>query len=542
MSTTTGLRGPVAVLPLTGRQDSDEAYAIGTLLSKLLADHLESAGLSVVDSRVLLRHMAAHKYRLPLAEEQTDSLKVQLKLAASVQGSYVLDNDGKLLGLQLRVDAPDNSPPPIEASAPLDAFPRFVEHISLALVEALGVSIDDSLRRRVKQISRPVTFEALRQVALAQAAWGRGQQELALGAVTSALTLDESYDEALVLQIAIARAAGDNDTVRAAFQKWSSGAAKQGRHREGAERLMLLGHWLHERGDWTEARRVYDTARSLYDRDNDEVGSARAQNNIANLDLLGGKLQSAIKVYRRSLRVFEMYAGTQSDSAAALLNLALAHKNLGQLEEAWIAVEQAMTLSRGLTDSRLEARCLAERAAIRHERGEWAQADEDYNRAASLLGALGDAAGMAVVRTHQALLLKHQGNYRQAESFLLEAASTLGRQPHVHEQAVAWLNLADVYYGMQMTAEAWSYAERAHNVFDRLGSDCAEQSGELLAVLARLPMNDAPQPAATVAGPVDDEGLYNATDLYDNEFNNSERDSGDSDAGVNSSVGRTPKM
>ena len=541
MSITTGLRGPVAVLPLVGRQDSDEAYATGTLLSKLLADHLSGAGLGVVDSRVLLQHMAAHKYRLPLAGEHAESLKVELKLAAVVQGSYVLDNNGRLLGLQLRVDSPDSSPPPIEASTPLDAFPRFVEHISLALVEALGVSIDDTLRRRVKQISRPATFEALRQVALAQAAWGRGQHELALGAVTSALTLDESYEEALALQIAIARAAGDSDTVRAAFQKWSAGAAKSGRHGQGAERLMLLGHWLHERGDWTEARRVYDTARSLYERDGDEVGSARAQNNIANLDLLGGKLQSAIKVYRRSLRVFEMYAETQADSAAALLNLALSHRNLGQIDEAWIAVEQALTLARGLKDSRLEARCLAERAAIRHERDEWTQAGEDYQRAASLLGALGDAAGMAVVRTHQALLLKHQGNYQQAEALLLEAASTLGRQPHVHEQAVAWLNLADVYYGMQMPAEAWSYAERAHRVFERLGSDCAEQSGDLLAALARLPVNDETQPAAATGLP-NDEGLYNGTELYDNELNNSEEDSGDGDAGVNSSVGRTPKM
>lgn len=530
---------PIIIVPLAGNRETDEAYALGALLSKLLGQHLTGAGLPVARQRGLVRYMSLHKFQIPPDEGQLETLHAQFRPAAVIYGRYVLDDDGKLFGVLLNVDRPGVEQPPIEASTPLSAFSRFIEHISLALIEALGVTIDDTVRRRVKNVPRPDQFEAFRQVAQAQMAWGRGQHELALAAAGSALAISEGYEEALEVQAAAARIAGDTATVRRAFQQWSAAAVKRGEPLEGAERLMLLGHWLADRGEWPDAHRAYDAARSLFEREKDEVGAARAQNNLANLNLQTGRTQEAIKTYRRSLRVFETHANTQGDTASALLNVALGHKALGQRDEALVAVEQAVTLARGLKDTQLEARCIAARGTIHQDMGAWSQAEEDYVRAIRLLDPAGDEPGMAMVKGHQALLYRQQGNYRRAESLLLEALSQMKRLPQLHEQAVMWLNLADLYYAMDLYEQAWNYAERADEIFQQLKSEHGAQSRRLLAALERIPPPANASPDELPEEPLDDESLYNSGDLYNNEYDTDGKDSGDDDAGVNSRVGRT---
>lgn len=542
MSTQVGHNNrPVAVVPLAGNLETEEAYALGALFSKLLGDHLAQADLLVLDSRLLGRFMAHQKHELPPDESQRAAVQAQFKTDALVYGWYVYDEDGKQFGVRLVIEGGLDDEPPIEASTPLAAFPRFAEHVSLALVEALGVRIDDGLRKRIKGAARPAQFEAFRQVALAQVAWGRGQHELALAAAASALALDGTYEEALGLQAAAARAAGDTETARTAFRDWSAAAVKRGGLQVGAERLLLLGHWLRSRGEWIDARRAYEGARSLFERDKDEVGSARAQNNIANMDLMTGKTQAAIKTYRRSLRIFELHSQTQRDTATALLNLSLAHRTLGQRDEAMIAAEQAATLARGLNDTPLEAQAFMALGAVRHDMGQWGQAEDAYGRASRLLDATGDEVGLATVKSQQAMLHKQQGNYQRAEDLLFEALSALKQEPHVHEQAVVWLNLADLYFSMRLLEQAWEYADRADKVFRQLGSDCAEQSRGLLTALERLSAAAMPEDDSEhVDDTLGAEALYNNNDLSHNEYQ--EKNSGDDDAGVNSGVGRTPMM
>ena len=79
-------------------------------------------------------------------------------------------------------------------------------------------------------------------------------------------------------------------------------------------------------------------------------------------------------------------------------------------------------------------------------------------------------------------------------------------------------------------------------MFTRLDCDCQGQTRDLLAALERT--GEAPAGVEEAALPAQDVGsaggLYNDSNLYHNEYN--DEDSGDGDAGVNSGVGRTPKM
>lgn len=475
--------GTIAFVPLTGNQESDEADALGALLAKLLADHLCGAGLRVADQREVARAVVAGGYVLPLEDEAAD-LRGYLKAGALVHGRYVLDEGGTMLGLRLEVDAPDVPRVPIEASTPLAGFGSFVERVALALIDLLRHPIDERLRKRVKAVPRPVNFTAFRQTAQAQAAWIRGRQELALAAITSALALEPDYEDAIAIEVAVARAAGDADTVQRAFERWSRVAVKHGRPREGAERLLMLGHWLRERGAWTQARSAYDAAQGIFRRERDERGAARALNNLANLDFAAGKTQAAIKTYRRSLRAFDPEeSGTDADAATALANLALAHQALGQREEALFAIERALSAARDLRDTALEAMCLARRGAIHDDAGNWEQARADYERAARLFDTAGDAAGGASVKAGQAGLLKQQGDYRQAESLLHAALGDLERTGGAHQRALVWLNLADLYFAMQSYEQAWRYAEQAREALDKLPSRWADQATDLLETL-----------------------------------------------------------
>jgi tetratricopeptide (TPR) repeat protein len=407
-------------------------------------------------------------------------LRTHFKLQALVHGRYNLDQDAKMLGLRLVVDGIDIPPAPFEASTPLAGFNRFVERISLALIERLNVPIDDALRQRVKQSRRPAAFEAFRQLALAQVAWHEDRHELALAAISSALALDPEYEDALTLEVAVSRAADDAATTLDAFRRWSSAAAKRGDRRTSAERLVLLGHWLVDRGEWNNARQAYEDARGLFEQIDDEIGTARVLNNLASLNMLREKHQAAIKTYRRSLRLFETVADAQEDLAITLFNLSQAHKAIGQSAEALTAVDQAITKAQQKKDMRLEAYCLAQRAAIRHDKGEWGLANEDYRRAANLFDVLGDEMGLAMVKGHQAILYKQQGSYDRAESLMLEALEVYEKAANSYHLGILWLNLADLYFAMALYEQSWSYAEQAVEVLSQVNSPGVEQARELL--------------------------------------------------------------
>jgi len=477
---------PIAVVPLISSQEGDEARWLGALLARLLAQFLQGSGLPVVSYNDLASYLAEQKVMLPLNAPAAQAIQQSLRLSALIHGRYTLDEEGKMLSLQLIIEAPELPPVPLEASSPLAGFGRFIERVALALIEQLRVPIDDSLREQVNRLPRPSSFEAFRQLARAQAAWSRGQNELALASVTSALSLDADLEEAAALEVAIARAAGDTATTREAFRRWSHIATRGQRPLVAAERLLMLGHWLAAHAEWDDARRAYEDARAIFQKEQDDYRLSQTLNNLANLELVRENYQEAIQVYRRTLRTFESEEGGEPDAASTLHNLALAHRGLGQQEEAERAIEQALALARRIQDTYLEARCLAQRGTIYADTGRWMRAEADYTQAARLLDVLGDDAAVAVVQCHQAILLKQQGAYERAERLMIQALRNLERLNVPHEQAILWLNLAGLYLAMGDYGRAWDYGERAHETLVRLKSAWADRARDLLDALASI--------------------------------------------------------
>jgi tetratricopeptide (TPR) repeat protein len=503
----------VAVAPLVGRDDEEETIWLGASLSKLLTEHLAGAEMVVLDHNAIARTMVAQDRALPLSKTDAEALRRDLKLAALVHGSFTLDAEGRLLGLRLQVDRAGQPKAPLEISAPLASFGRFIERTALALVERLGVQVTDDVRRKVAAVPRPTNFEAYRQVVRARAAWARGEQVLALTQIESALAMEPGLEEAVEMALALALATDDTDMLRSTYRRWADLALSGGRAIVGAERLMAYGHWLAGRGEWDPAQTVYEEALDVFRRERHSSGEMRALNHLANLALQRGQFQRATETYQRTAQTLESM-NAHRDAAIAWHNLALALRGLGDMEAATNAVERALTLARQAHQGTLEARGYMLRGAINDEAGMWAAAQTDYQQAADILESAGDSSGLALVKDQQAGLYRQQGNYRQAETLHLEAMALLEKSNQTHELAIVWLNLADLYFAMGNYAGAWDYASRAHQALEKMGSVVAAQAKTLVEMLNPLrSIAPPPPPSPSTSG----EGLYNESDLYDNE-------------------------
>jgi tetratricopeptide (TPR) repeat protein len=477
--------GRLAFAPLLGNAYSDEARWLGAALAHLLSEHVLASQLApMLSPNAVGQHMRKKGVSLPLEAEQARSVRNAMGLHGLIYGEYTLDEGSNSLGLRLHIASPEAHNAPLEAAAPLSSFDRYIDRVSLAVLTRLGFDVTAEVRERVAKVYRPPDFEAFRQVARARMAWAKGENELALAAVESALALVPQYEEAVALRIAIGREAGDTAAVVEAFRQWVDFARSRKAFSLAVERMLLLGHWMVERAEWGEARRAFRDASDLARRSKDEIGEARAKNNAAALDIIVDNPGPAIATMRRGLRALE----EGDDAAETYFNLALAHKMQGQREEAIRALETAMGLARGSGDNNLQARIVAQRGTIRDDMGAWAEAMADYARAANLFDALGDDLSRAMVRAHQALLYRRQGMADRAEKIYLEALSTFEKSPHPppYDQAVLWLNLADLYLMMERFDAAWDYASRAHAAFEQLDAALVTTAEALLEELTLL--------------------------------------------------------
>lgn len=467
------------MMPLVGNTSGDESAWLGALFSTLMLEHINVAPITVLEYNKSAQAVIDGLHELPLTPSSVEHLITELDLDALIHGRFIHDQAGDMLGLRLIVEGDAVVNTPVEAAAPVGTFPRFMERMSLALLERLNVRITDDLREAIHHVPRPASLEAFRQLASARAAWARGDNELALTAVSSALTLDPKLEAAMLIEVAIARTAQDNRTTQAAFNRWAESAVNRGDSSAGAERLTMLGHWLADRGDWREARRAYEEAGRIYNRTNDEAGQARIVNNIANLDLMMGKTGDGIRTYRRTLRIFEQQVLDAENTAVTFLNVGLAHKNQGQQEEAQHAIEEAVARAERLNLPHLLAHSLTQRGALNDDLGNWLQSEADYKRALALFTDLKDEAGQAMVASYQGLLTRQRGAYEQAERLMQQALTRFQRLDMVHEAAIVQYNLADLYLSMNQPERAWELAEQAYTALKELRSVWVDASSEL---------------------------------------------------------------
>src|SRR5574340_773549 len=126
--------GQIAVAPLYGNPEGDESLWVGALLSKLLADHLAGLDLEVLDYNDIAQHLAQGKHSLPLSSASLEETRTSLSLRALIHGRYIFDEESRMLGFSLFIEAPSVPRIPLEASSPIPAFSRFLDRVAVAIV------------------------------------------------------------------------------------------------------------------------------------------------------------------------------------------------------------------------------------------------------------------------------------------------------------------------------------------------------------------------------------------------------------------------
>src|SRR5688572_14351492 len=125
---------PVAVAPLVGNEHGDEMLWLGAILARQLISHLAGAEVPVLDYNTLVSQLLSGKHSLPLDRGGVQAVREALKLSALVHGRFNLDEAGKMLGFRLIVEAPALPAVPLDVSAPLSEFSRFIDRVALAVI------------------------------------------------------------------------------------------------------------------------------------------------------------------------------------------------------------------------------------------------------------------------------------------------------------------------------------------------------------------------------------------------------------------------
>ena len=473
----------VALAPFIGEEGGSEQTWLGAALGKLVSEQLAATkvpALDVLHYNAISQASLKLDRSLPLDSDGVKAMMAELKLSALVAGGFRLA-EGKL-HLALTIHSDEGKPATISESAETKEFAALTEQVTLALVNKLGLNVDDKAQERLKATARPRKFEAFQQVARARAAWADENFPLALSLVESALSMEPQLEEAAEVRIGAGSAANDPQIVIEGFVAWIDIAEQQKRPLERAHRLLLYGHWLMSQTRWEAAESAYQEALKIYGQQSNRLGKAQALENLANLALQRGNVGEAIESYRKSIAVYEIM-GADEEIATATFNLALGYRAQGQSQLALDALADVLGMTRRLKDRTLEAAALDQRATIYNEEENPNLARSDYQRALTIYEEEDDLPGLATVKDHLALLLASEGEFAAAEALRLEAIALFEGFADRHELAVAWANMAALYMEMGTYEQAWDYAQQAHDVFTQLGSGMQELTERLLAQL-----------------------------------------------------------
>jgi tetratricopeptide (TPR) repeat protein len=204
--------------------------------------------------------------------------------------------------------------------------------------------------------------------------------------------------------VRVASADGD----RAAEGFWKQGDA-DGRMRA----LNLLGAVAFETGSLDRARERFEAALGLARGLDDVLLTARASNNLASVANLRGDSLEALSLYRAALLGYQRL-GDRRGAGETCHNLALVFREIGALDDAEDACEQALRHAEVAGDRQLLALAVLGRAELDVDRANHDLAQKGIERGRVLMREAGDEVGVLEAERLDALIALRQGRVRDA--------------------------------------------------------------------------------------------------------------------------------
>ncbi len=219
-----------------------------------------------------------------------------------------------------------------------------------------------------------------------------------------------------------------------------------------------------------------DDASGLFRRALDEAGKlgdhasmGRCANNLGIIASMRGDHAAAVGSYTMAQAAFQR-AGYRRGVVDTHHNLAIAHREQGQLDLALAEAERAVEVAREVGDAGLSAQSLAGRAEIRATMGDAAMARREAETALAAHRELRDVVGESEDLRVLAVACAADGQRDEPARLLREVIERAQAHGRPFLAATAHRDLASVLEGAGMREEALQSAAAARDGFSELGA------------------------------------------------------------------------
>ncbi|WP_374703954.1 CHAT domain-containing protein [Nostoc sp. CENA543] len=183
-----------------------------------------------------------------------------------------------------------------------------------------------------------------------------------------------------------------------------------------------------------------------------------------------GRFAEAVQILQQAVKVYEQQ-GDILKQAVALSNLSLAYQQLGNWEQAQLAINKSLNLQKNNSQNlAVFAQTLDIQGRLHLLTGKSELALTTWQKTADIYTQLGDKNGIALARLYQAQALRHQGFNQQAIKQLEQVNQTLKSQDDSLAKAGVLLSLGDTLENVGELEKSRLALEASLAIYQRLKS------------------------------------------------------------------------
>ena len=184
--------------------------------------------------------------------------------------------------------------------------------------------------------------------------------------------------------------------------------------------LSNLGMIEEQRGNYDEAKRLYNGSLTIKRKLGDQLGIANTLANLGMIEQNRGNYDEAKRLYNESLEM-EKRLGDQLGIAGTLHQLGIIEQQRGDCDEALKLYNQSLEIDRKLGNQSGTAATLHNLGVIEQNRGNYDEAKRLYNESLEIQRKLGNQSGRASTLGQLGLLAEAGKDLEAAERFCKEA-------------------------------------------------------------------------------------------------------------------------
>ena len=228
---------------------------------------------------------------------------------------------------------------------------------------------------------------------------------------------------------------------------------------------MAVTCW--QRGALEEAQALYGTALQLARAASEDKLCAMIEQNLGIIANVHGDHESALRHWLVSLAGYERL-GLTSYMGRALNNLGMVYTHMERWDEAEDAYARALECARSSED--LNARIMVEvnRTAFWLAQRQFTRAWDACNAANELAGKVGDERALAEINKHYGIIARERGDFANAEDRFNRALRGAEERQDLLLAAETSREQAELYWNQQRHQETLQHLNRAHRIFLQL--------------------------------------------------------------------------